>query len=74
MIGPEATQDRREETEVNHSVRKKKLLASVGEEKLPPTLLGSVAGPKNKTDIKQINRRKAYFFFFSCTWEFSKGK
>ena len=47
--------------------------SSLEEEKLPPALLVSVAGPKNKTDIRQTDKRKAYscflflFFFLSCT-------
>ena len=39
-------------------------LKLVGEEKLTSTLQGSRAAPKNEMDIKKINRRKAYNFYF----------
>ena len=39
-----------------------------GRKDFPPLLLGSVAGPKNYTDKRQINRRKAYTFYLMLTF------
>lgn len=38
--------------------------ASIGEDKFPSILLGSVTGSKNEMVIRQLSRRRVYKFYF----------